>query len=312
MVNMDNISNFVKHELLRVLPRHAIRVHKKYIAIRCPFHNERTPSCGVNLDPSKTAVGVFNCFGCGEKGGWNILAEKIGAELIEEESIAEQDPFYALTGTLKTLEVSKNEISLPKGCEEWKGKWRGIGEKLLIAMGAKKWWDRQSNIYRMIIPVEFNGRLNGWVASYIEEKIEPGHRNMDGTWVKTTWYGYSESDLVQKIWSKYNHKCVAIVEGPGDCLRCLFYRIPTLALLGTNNWSEEKLNALVSLGVENVVLFLDNDEAGKKARNVIYPQIKNIFNTKVVRYEVSDKGVDPGNCSLEYFEQIHEFFRSVN
>ena len=46
--------------------------------IRCPLpdHEDRTPSCSVNLDEA-----VWNCFGCERRGGLVDLAAAVGAEL---------------------------------------------------------------------------------------------------------------------------------------------------------------------------------------------------------------------------------------
>jgi len=41
--------------------------------VRCPFHDDRTPSLSVDLDR-----GVFHCFGCGEGGGRHRFAALVG------------------------------------------------------------------------------------------------------------------------------------------------------------------------------------------------------------------------------------------
>src|SRR5690242_15049081 len=68
----------------------------------CPFHDERTPSFGIN-----PAEKVFYCFGCGEggdvfkfvqltegvdfKGSMELLADRYGVEL----EVVEEDPASA-------------------------------------------------------------------------------------------------------------------------------------------------------------------------------------------------------------------------
>jgi hypothetical protein len=38
-------------------------IEKKKITIKCPFHEENTPSCVIDLDRN-----MFHCFGCGKEG----------------------------------------------------------------------------------------------------------------------------------------------------------------------------------------------------------------------------------------------------
>lgn len=43
--------------------------------VLCPFHADRTGSLSVDLE-----AGVFNCFGCGARGGYKKFAELVGEE----------------------------------------------------------------------------------------------------------------------------------------------------------------------------------------------------------------------------------------
>ena len=43
------------------------RMNQKYIKIRCPFHEEKTPSMVLAFKK-----GIFHCFGCGKKGDIEI------------------------------------------------------------------------------------------------------------------------------------------------------------------------------------------------------------------------------------------------
>ena len=49
------------------------------IHVQCPFHDENSPSCSINLSrESDVPIGAFYCFGCGVFGGWNKFALKAG------------------------------------------------------------------------------------------------------------------------------------------------------------------------------------------------------------------------------------------
>jgi PiT family inorganic phosphate transporter len=44
------------------------------IHVQCPFHDENSPSCSINLSrESDVPIGAFYCFGCGVFGGWKIV-----------------------------------------------------------------------------------------------------------------------------------------------------------------------------------------------------------------------------------------------
>jgi CHC2 zinc finger len=45
------------------------------LMIRCPYHNDNTPSGSLSL--STTFAGSFRCFACGAKAGWDDLAPRI-------------------------------------------------------------------------------------------------------------------------------------------------------------------------------------------------------------------------------------------
>lgn len=60
--------------------------------IMCPFHSEyNNPSCSVNINTSAIVpLGFFRCFGCGAKGNWNVLAQKLNLTLIESWKISKE------------------------------------------------------------------------------------------------------------------------------------------------------------------------------------------------------------------------------
>lgn len=53
----------------------------KIIKIRCPYHQEKTPSCVIKGE-------IFHCFGCGESGSIEKINNKLkdnGREVIKNE-----------------------------------------------------------------------------------------------------------------------------------------------------------------------------------------------------------------------------------
>lgn len=81
---------------------------------------------------------------------------------------------------------------------------------------------------------------------------------------------------------------VILVEGPCDVWRLEQAGIKnSLAILGTNLHKEKRVK-LIELGVREVVLMFDNDEAGQKLTNALSYNLSKIFRIKIPKYEASD------------------------
>lgn len=272
--------------------------------IPCPFHNEKIPSLSINVGRVSIPLGVFHCFGCNRSGSWNVLAEYVGMKLIKSskpEEVEDQldDPFEMLEDMLDAETV---DTSVPKNVLEWRGKWTPdnieFDEKLLRKLKAKKWFDKKSEIFRILFPVTLNKKSVGYVSHRLDDHSEPKHRNCPGPWAKKYFIGY---DFI-----KPGTKSIALVEGSSDWIRMTKEKIPTLGLLGAHNWSKKKLAALVSLGVEKTVLFLDGDRAGYEASEKIEKHIRKYMEVEVVKLP-SKKGyvkLDPGNCPRKFIEKV--------
>ncbi|WP_442791628.1 CHC2 zinc finger domain-containing protein [Micromonospora sp. NBC_01813] len=52
--------------------------------VRCPLHEDRTPSCSVRLDED-----LWNCHSCGKGGSsWDLLMEKEGVNFVGARALA--------------------------------------------------------------------------------------------------------------------------------------------------------------------------------------------------------------------------------
>jgi len=72
----------IRKQFIQLLEERDIKYFRsgENIVLSCPFHEEKTPSCSVNLKK-----GGFNCFGCGASGTSRVLIKKILGEDIEIE-----------------------------------------------------------------------------------------------------------------------------------------------------------------------------------------------------------------------------------
>jgi len=315
-MNIEEVREFITSQIRKSGRQVIFDRHMRSVKILCPFHQERNPSLNMALNHKKLFPGTFICPSCNTHGSWNKFAEKLDLEQITQEHVAEVDPFYQLHGLLTPPDAKS--IALPKGVVRWKhGEWRGLSERFLTLMGAYRWWDDMAESYRILLPVYNHKELQGYIGARTDSKTTPKYRNSPGEWAKTTWFGFDYADCLplHKAWEHYDYQSVAIVEGPYDALRCWYYGIPALGMLGTNNWSDIKLAKLSSLGVKRVVLFFDGDEAGRAATKEIYKQLKSlegqnksevIIKYKLPWYLEKEDQIDPGNCRLKYLKEVKE------
>ena len=105
-----------------------------------------------------------------------------------------------------------------------------------------------------------------------------------------------------------------LVEGARDALRLLSKGIPALAILGTNNWSAKKLELLMLLEIDYIVLMMDADQPGIDARKSIQKAAEKKIETRSVKLEKIQQSVigefkkedawDPGNIPEEVLDKI--------
>ena len=301
---MTEIRNFIIDEIRKSGKRAIVKPHE--IVICCPFHQDTNPSLGIVLEDKKKKYppGTFNCWSCSTSGSWNKLAEKLGLNPISQKVILERDPFYDLSDSLE-LGVINEQQALPKGLLPWEGKWRGLPQKFLAHVNAKKFWDNKFSAYRIVFPVYNYGELRGYIAARTSKAIpkRAKYMNASGPWAKTSWFGLdypSNSKKIKKIYDRY-FGSICLVEGPNDALTCLYHGIPALALMGTKNWGEIKSSLLVGAGFKKVVLFLDGDSSGREATRKINVALRKHFKVKI--YRLPDD-LDPGNCGKEHLDKL--------
>lgn len=248
--------------------------------ILCPFHSERTPSGRVFHSTTTKNPGFFLCYGCGKKAKWDELAPVIGLKPIAwakpEEQFAGRvvRPVVADADAEREIQFS----SLPKDKV-----WRSISTNLLRDIGCRKahYYYPKQDIHGktwVYMPVLVHGELVGYTRARIKkEKDSPSYINSKGGWVKD--YGLFPYDYTAPIAKLKRY--VVLVEGQRDVLRLLSLGIPSLAIMGTQSWSERKTRLLEMLDIDLAVLLMDGDDAGIQAIEKIEPQIRKFVNTKV-------------------------------
>lgn len=264
-----------------------------YRVIRCPFHNDTNPSFSVKIKPP--FQGRFKCWSCPAKGPFSELAEKLGLSydatatpsLYPEnyKNVFSDDP-----ESIKEISYdlySLSDSNLKKITNE--DTWRGYDSKFLRSVGARAMVDAYGNKW-VYLPVTINDELKGYIkARPTKVPKKPSYLNKPGAWSKK--WGLFPFDKSVSL----HGKSMVIVEGPRDALRLIREEIPAVAILGTNSWTEFKANLLDRAGIENLILCLDGDEAGRIASKEIKKSVGSLFN--IVDFELYniEGEFDPGN-----------------
>lgn len=296
MANTKDLSDFIVTQLtavgVHITNPYAARADIKAFCFR--GHDNKTPSLSI-----RRMDGAFYCFGCGVKGkNWNSLKAYLNVDEVSEQDLP--DPFLMLSEHMKRqLQEAATEIQLPWDLDNWEGAWRQISPHTLNAVHASRWFDDIFRCHRILFPIKMYGEVRGWAA-----------RRLDGK-KKTPWFNAPHMsaqdalfplDLVRKM----KKGTVALVEGPHDALRLVNYNIPALAILGCNNYSEDNRVHLLNAGVERVVITMDSDPAGEKARYNIAPSLREMFE---VEHFLCPEGKDPGNMPKKELQRLHRTVR---
>jgi 5S rRNA maturation endonuclease (ribonuclease M5) len=251
-----------------------------------------------------------NCFGCRARasthGGWNGLAKELGLSTIEGDS-AQITNYVRREPRVEELYDPEEGWDLEKLLEQWNcgfhmewpehQKFRGLPGWLMRKVGALLTIDEKYENQVAILP-QYNGHiLTGAVKARCKvfKKTRLKYLSAPGEWVKT--HALFPYHLVERMLEIREDRTIILVEGSRDALRLIGCGIPALALLGTNNWSEEKRDLLMTLGPDRVIFGFDNDSAGQKAIKLVAPTLKGYVHRSTIKF-LNDKE-DPGSVPVE-------------
>jgi hypothetical protein len=259
------------------------------IFVLCPFHAEKTPSFRIFASDTTQNPGFGKCYGCGGKGGWDKIAPLIGLKPYKREKPQEEYAnFNLLPDEAPEAEVVEDFVQeefefreLPKGKV-----WREISTDLLIDIGAKACTpihpEHGRLKPRLWLPVHINGELRGYIkARYRKHPEYPSYINAKGQWSKT--HGLFPFDPAIKLMRKLGSRTIVLVEGQRDALRLLAMGIPAMCILGTQSWSDTKAKLLELAGVRRLILFMDGDDAGIGATEMLKPRLVHMFKVTVIK-----------------------------
>lgn len=223
-----------------------VSVHGSEFLCKCPYHNDSgRPNLYANADK-----GVFLCHACGAKGrlgdddlppDWKGLLDRLSPDTA------------ALPAPTTYANAWLDQFDYPT--PYWGS--RGFSEATIrrFQLGYDPLRDHgiipvRNERYKLVgaIRRDFTWTKGCGRPKYMYPKGFPLSRVLFGSW------------LLGK-----GHRKVAIVEGSLDTIACWNARVPALGLLGAN-LTDKQHQLLHHLGVEHVVLMLDNDRGGEDGR----------------------------------------------
>lgn len=285
----------------------------KNIKLNCPFPHESGSDSGFHMEILKDGR-KCHCWVCNWKGSWNKLARETGMAPFSDigqantytDKVANTNMFAKLSADFNDVFSTEDTEELPYGIVPWSTPvWRGLSLKFLSKIPAFSW--KQSFIHkdgrteitkRILWPYYQCDRLVGYVGRRLDKNDFQKYYRASWCKAKNVLFPY---DYVKSSFPKTDF--VVLVEGEVDALNLLQGKIPTLSILGSNNWSEHKRDLLLSLGVKRVYLLMDPDPAGRSAAKFIKSELSEYFEVQIITIEAPD---DPGSLDTDQLKWLHQ------
>jgi len=236
-----------------VLTKYGVNVpNAEQFVIHCPFHDDNRQSCSINTDK-----GVWICFaGCGQ-GSLSYFIYKLSGkswEKIRDELDSPDLDFdfgtFAEDSSYEIDEVDSSETQEKMVYDVDDNHWiynRQFTKKIINLYNCK-----QNDYKDLMIPVEEQDISLGWI--YRRTKAVPKYLYSKGFRKSKTLFGLNQLK---------DNKVIYLVEGALDSMWLTQHGYDSLAILGASV-STTQIERLSSLNPDEVVLCLDNDDAGKQ------------------------------------------------
>jgi 5S rRNA maturation endonuclease (ribonuclease M5) len=251
--------------------------------VACPWHSDTRPSLQINVK-----TGLYLCFACDARGNKKMLLDHLG--ITDTGGVSRE----ALRLRSERLREHKGTSALPKLPEAIlepysvisTGYWSQRGLSPYTVQLLELGYDIENDAG--VIPLRaLNGQLVGLVRRMLSPALKGGR------------YRYSKGAPISSIIyaaNLFRHESeFALVEGPLDAAALIDVDIPALSLLGSR-MSKQQLHVLLRLAPRRVVLFFDNDRAGRHATEKIGALLSGRCLVRVAEYAGS-RAKDPGEMS---------------
>lgn len=239
------------------------RVGEREITGKCPVHirtvgrEDRSPSWSINAN-----TGLWICFSCGARGTLSsLLGELLGTiDSISVQKFLINNRFESL-GNRNTDEPAQPQVSTDtffsfqrvsdKRCD-----YKNLDPDLVFTYGVR--WNSEHKSWCIPI-ISSMGQLMGWQ----EKKTD---------WVRNYPIGVKKAETLFGI-ERFKCRTAVLVESPLDVIRLAsVFSVPQgLAAFGAHVSNKQMF--LVTHVADNVVIAMDNDEAGIAAGKRLYKSL---------------------------------------
>lgn len=249
--------------------------------IKCPFHSDKTPSLGINVDK-----GVWICYAhCGDGKIPSLIARYLGISEVEAISFCgepiltldiDDSPFYIPPHTVEL-------IGIPNRVPKWIFE-RGFEKETLRQFGCRM-QDRS-----LVIPVYDDlDRPVGYIQRMPSGHF-PKYRYNQGFEKSKVLFG---ANLVSR-----DAPFICLTEGPLDAMWLWQCGFNAVALLGATI-SEHQERLFTTIKTREIAFCLDNDLVGKRATDLISKRLERFALVSYIDLpeeykdiqEVSDEGL---------------------
>jgi len=227
--------------------------HREETSIYCPFHEDNVTSCSIN-----TSKGVWICFaGCGQGSLYQFLMKYLTLSYDEVQQLVQQNEANFNINMFddiieEDLEMPEVQFPFQPG---YVPKWifdRGFTKQTL------KTWNCGIDIFNsLVIPVHIEtGLMVGWILR--KQQGTPKYLYSKG--LKKSRLLFGQHHIMDEV------PFVCITEGSLDTMWLKQQGFASIALLGATI-SKRQVELANALPTQELVLCLDNDEAGRIGLN---------------------------------------------
>lgn len=271
---------------------------------------ERTPSCFINLDESSKYFGSTICYGCGEKGSWNLIAQRMGLHTIDGEFKPIGAKRTHFRENIKKKEMGKIGFQPPIFFWPENREWRGISGKVVLKFGGGLTEPRNDlEEPRLILSTMVFGEEVGRTYALIRDplkddkgrKLEESYLNSKGDWKEKALFGF---DQARKRLKKFPDYPLWIEEGQRDVLKTYTAGAVVVGVLGSS-FSDEKAELVKVLNPKRCLIASDNDAAGDKLAREIRSKLRKHFPLTRITW---GEGKDPMDYPVSKLRKINQRF----